>query len=143
MPSLSRYLLVSLVGVSCLAIAAAALSSTQQKTFTAKRACIVHELPKAASKSLGRLEPGDSATVLPDDPENKWIKIEANGVLLRARMRVDDNQRERVSQAVVGAKLGLLGMQTVSSGLESVFLKLSSEASSGAEKKPPVAEAGP
>lgn len=44
---------------------------------------------------------------------------------LRATVRVDDAARPEVSRAVVGAGLDLLQMQTLSTGLEAVFLELS------------------
>jgi ABC-2 type transport system ATP-binding protein len=52
------------------------------------------------------------------------IERTAEGTL-QVKLRVDDAQRERVSRAVVQAGLGLLSMQTSSSGLESIFLELS------------------
>ncbi len=61
------------------------------------------------------------------------VKVERRpGGLLKATLSVDDAARERVSRAVVQAGLGLLGMQGVATGLESIFLELS-----GASLAPP------
>jgi ABC-2 type transport system ATP-binding protein len=57
---------------------------------------------------------------------------------LRATLRADDAARERVSRAVVQAGLGLLAMQSVATGLESIFLELS-----GASAPPPARPAPP
>lgn len=46
---------------------------------------------------------------------------------LRVMVRVDDAAREKVSRAIVQADLGLLSMETLSSGLEGIFLELSGE----------------
>jgi ABC-2 type transport system ATP-binding protein len=43
----------------------------------------------------------------------------------KATLRVDDAARDKVSRAVVQAGLGLLAMQSASTGLESIFLELS------------------
>jgi ABC-2 type transport system ATP-binding protein len=48
---------------------------------------------------------------------------------LKLTLRLDGEVRDKVSRAVVQAGLGLLGMQTVSSGLEAIFLELSGAAS--------------
>jgi ABC-2 type transport system ATP-binding protein len=53
------------------------------------------------------------------------ITPEASG-LLRASVQVDPSAREQVSRAVVESGLGLLSMHSESTGLEAVFLKLSS-----------------
>jgi ABC-2 type transport system ATP-binding protein len=55
----------------------------------------------------------------------------ADGVL-RATARVDDAARAEVSRAIVGAGLDLMQMQTMSTGLESVFLELSRAQASSA-----------
>jgi ABC-2 type transport system ATP-binding protein len=47
---------------------------------------------------------------------------------LRVTVRVDDAAREKVSRAIVQADLGLLRMESVSSGLEGIFLQLSGAA---------------
>jgi ABC-2 type transport system ATP-binding protein len=47
---------------------------------------------------------------------------------MRVTVRVDDAAREKVSRAVVQADLGLLSMESVSSGLEGIFLQLSGAA---------------
>ena len=65
-------------------------------------------------------------------PEAREVRIEAHGELVRASIRVDDWAREQVSRAIVEAGLGLVSMQAESSGLESVFLKLSQQAGLGA-----------
>jgi ABC-2 type transport system ATP-binding protein len=54
--------------------------------------------------------------------------------VLKATLRVDEGSRDRVSRAIVQANLGLLGMQSVATGLESIFLELS-----GASLPPPPA----
>jgi ABC-2 type transport system ATP-binding protein len=73
--------------------------------------------------------------------------------VIRASAQVDDAARDQVSRAIVQAGLGLLSMHTESTGLEAVFLQLSSSdplKSSGAPPaQPPAAhtdliqEAGP
>jgi ABC-2 type transport system ATP-binding protein len=66
-------------------------------------------------------------TALAAVPELRDLRVEAQGpTLVRATMRIDDVLRERVSRAVVEAGLGLVSMQIESSGLEAVFLQLSS-----------------
>lgn len=59
---------------------------------------------------------------------------------VRATLQLEDDARERVSRAVVEAGLGLLGMQQLSTGLESVFLQLSD---SRASLRPPTAAESP
>jgi ABC-2 type transport system ATP-binding protein len=61
------------------------------------------------------------------------IERRPDGVL-KATLRVDEGSRDRVSRAIVQANLGLLGMQSVATGLESIFLELS-----GASLPPPAA----
>jgi hypothetical protein len=61
---------------------------------------------------------------------------------LQASLRIDDEAREQVSRAIVQAGLGLLDMQTVSSGLESVFLELSRARDSMRPADAPVAAQG-
>jgi ABC-2 type transport system ATP-binding protein len=61
------------------------------------------------------------------------IERRPDGVL-KATLRVDEGSRDRVSRAIVQANLGLLGMQSVATGLESIFLELS-----GASLPPPPA----
>ncbi|HEY2734950.1 MAG TPA: ABC transporter ATP-binding protein [Polyangiales bacterium] len=71
--------------------------------------------------------------------EVRKLQIEpgADG-LVRAILQVDDGAREQVSRAIVQANLGLLSMQIESTGLEAVFLQLSSgnAARSGAPAAP-------
>ncbi len=52
--------------------------------------------------------------------------VQGDGGLLSARMRVPEAAREAVSRAIVQAGLGLIGMKSVTTGLESIFLQLSS-----------------
>ena len=52
------------------------------------------------------------------------VERRADGTL-DVTLRVDDAERAAVARAVVEAKLGLLSMQTSSSGLEGIFLELS------------------
>ena len=59
--------------------------------------------------------------------------------MLRASVQVDASAREQVSRAVVEAGLGLLSMHSESSGLEAVFLQLSS-GEVGVRSGPPPAE---
>ncbi len=54
------------------------------------------------------------------------VEVEAQEEgLVRATLQLGEGAPEQVSRAVVEAGLGLVGMQTVSTGLESVFLELS------------------
>jgi len=57
--------------------------------------------------------------------------------LLRVQLEVDDNAREEVSRAIVGAGLGLLAMQSQSTGLEAVFLQLSAAHQASPRSQPP------
>jgi len=57
-------------------------------------------------------------------------KGKGEGILL-AKLQVADADREQVSRALVQAGLGLLTMRLVSTGLEAVFIQLSSGAASG------------
>jgi ABC-2 type transport system ATP-binding protein len=61
-----------------------------------------------------RIEPGGSGTVV-------------------ARVRVPEAEREKLSRAVVEAGLGLLGLRSVSTGLENVFLTLSTGQAASAQ----------
>jgi hypothetical protein len=51
--------------------------------------------------------------------------------VLHAQLEVPDSAREQVSRAIVEAGLGLLAMHEHSTGLEAVFLQLSSSAANG------------
>lgn len=62
---------------------------------------------------------------------------------LRASLRAEDAERARVSRAVVQAGLGLLSMQTSSTGLEAIFLELSGARDALAEPAAPAATAQP
>jgi ABC-2 type transport system ATP-binding protein len=53
------------------------------------------------------------------------------GGIVKASLHVEDAQREAVSRAVVQAGLGLIAMYTEATGLESMFLQLSSRAAAG------------
>jgi ABC-2 type transport system ATP-binding protein len=64
---------------------------------------------------------------LPISGEPK-LEPQAAGVV-RAALHVDDAHREAISRAVVQAGLGLIAMYTEATGLESLFLQLSSRAS--------------
>jgi ABC-2 type transport system ATP-binding protein len=57
--------------------------------------------------------------------------------LVRASLQVDDTAREQVSRAVVQAGLGLLSMHSESTGLEAVFLQLSSADGAKPASSPP------
>jgi ABC-2 type transport system ATP-binding protein len=57
---------------------------------------------------------------------NLSIEKSENGTLL-ARMRVPDSAREAISRAVVNAGLGLLSMKAETTGLESIFIRLSAQ----------------
>ena len=59
----------------------------------------------------------------------------AEGELLQVTMKVDDDARDQVSKAIVDSGLGLFGMQSVSTGLESVFLRLSRDADDNAARE--------
>jgi ABC-2 type transport system ATP-binding protein len=64
---------------------------------------------------------------------------------LLVTVRVDDGAREKVSRAIVQADLGLLSMETMSSGLEGIFLQLSgaserSQAEGGSVASRPASE---
>jgi ABC-2 type transport system ATP-binding protein len=56
---------------------------------------------------------------------------------LRAHLQLEDGAREAVSRAIVQAGLGLLSMHTPSTGLEAVFLQLSSGAGGSAASAAP------
>jgi ABC-2 type transport system ATP-binding protein len=71
------------------------------------------------------------------------VESASDGVI-RASAQVDDAARDQVSRAIVQAGLGLLSMHTESTGLEAVFLQLSSsdapKPSGGPPAKPPAAQ---
>lgn len=70
------------------------------------------------------------------------LSIEPDGLdSVRASLQVEDAQREAVSRSVVQAGLGLVAMYTESTGLEALFLQLSSAAASKSEPalQPPAA----
>jgi len=69
------------------------------------------------------------------------VEAGAEGVV-KARLKIEDAQRDRVARAVVEANLGLLSMEVTTTGLESVFLQLS-EGSQATSMAPPAAEASP
>jgi ABC-2 type transport system ATP-binding protein len=56
--------------------------------------------------------------------------------ILTAQVEVEDAAREEVSRAIVQAGLGLLGMHGHSTGLEAVFLQLSSSAAAKSDMPP-------
>jgi len=56
--------------------------------------------------------------------------------IVRANIEIDDAAREQVSRAIFEAGLGLLSMQGQSTGLEAVFLQLSSSGSGQASARP-------
>jgi hypothetical protein len=62
-----------------LAVVITVYGDPDEQRFTAEKLCIIHEAPKAASKNLGRLQAGESATVLPDAAQNGWIKVRKGG----------------------------------------------------------------
>jgi len=71
-------------------------------------------------------------------------KLEAAGPeLVHAALHVDDSQREEVSRAIVQSGLGLIAMYTESTGLESLFLQLQSQASNASSAAPPAAPPAP
>ncbi len=72
---------------------------------------------------LGSLEAVQQA--LAGVATNGTPTFNATGDVVRARLSTVDDARAAVSAAVVGADLGLLGLRRVTSGLESVFLRLS------------------
>jgi len=63
--------------------------------------------------------------------------------VVRAQIEIEDAAREQVSRAIVEAGLGLLSMQGQSTGLEAVFLQLSSGADAGSGDARPSAAARP
>lgn len=72
----------------------------------------------------------------------KVLSIEPDGSdSIRASLQVEDAHREAVSRAVVQAGLGLVAMYTESTGLEALFLQLSSSAASKSDPllQPPAA----
>lgn len=59
----------------------------------------------------------------------KVLQIEPDGAdLVKASLHVEDAQREAVSRAVISAGLGLYAMYSESTGLEALFLQLSTTA---------------
>ncbi len=70
------------------------------------------------------------------------VKRTAQGTL-KATLRADEAAREKVSRAVVQAGLGLLGMQTRSTGLEAIFLELSGARGAAAPRSEPPQAASP
>ena len=70
---------------------------------------------------------GELRAALGSLEEVEVVGTEATGPdLLLVRARAPEDDREKLSRAVVQAGLGLLGMRAVTTGLENVFLTLSS-----------------
>ncbi|HEX4354004.1 MAG TPA: ABC transporter ATP-binding protein, partial [Polyangiales bacterium] len=72
----------------------------------------------------GEVEALKSALAPIEEVRKLQIAPSSDGVV-RANLQVDDSARERVSRAIVQANLGLLSMHIESTGLEAVFLQLS------------------
>ncbi len=68
------------------------------------------------------------AAALAHIPTASAPEVIVSGDVVRVRLNTDDDVRAAVSAAVVGAGLGLLGLRRVTSGLESVFLRLNERA---------------
>jgi len=85
----------------------------------------------------------DLHTALKALQEVEVLAVETTGRQTRlVRTRVPEGDREKLSRAVVQAGLGLLSMHSVSTGLESVFLTLSSGSQIAAETGESPAAAG-
>jgi ABC-2 type transport system ATP-binding protein len=79
-----------------------------------------------------RAAPEALQAALAQVPAVQELRMETQGEIVRASMRVDDAARETVSRAIVQAGLGLITMHAESTGLEAVFLTLSQQAGRGA-----------
>jgi len=70
-------------------------------------------------------------------PAVRKLHVTPHGdTVVRATIEVDDAAREQVSRAIFDAGLGLLSMHGQSTGLEAVFLQLSSSGSGQASARP-------
>ncbi|HKU41690.1 MAG TPA: ABC transporter ATP-binding protein [Polyangiales bacterium] len=83
-------------------------------------------------------------TALGGVPSARVLTIEPDGAeVVKASLQVEDAQREAVSRAVIQAGLGLHAMYSESTGLEALFLQLSSSAASGGTSAAPAATPRP